>query len=364
MLVRTGGTAPAAVQSRLEKVLGADAAVTPVDKASRLGLDPGAAQVAVVTGTVADAVGVFRYTVLSGGRIAPDPAWVSAHISTETVPILGSVTCNTADLPAAQGRPPGDRRPRPRRQDQPRRVRRLLLPPLHRRLQHALQPRLRPRPRPQHPRQRPRHRRRDGPRCRRRLQELGLRLGRRLGLHRPHALRDGPARHPGGVSVTERVRDLVGGRRAQTVATTATTSGTCRRCGRCCAARWRRPGLGRRQRERHQRDADDRVAEAGASGRAGGTSIRRPAPAPEGERQARRAAAMARAPRSSAAVLDPVGGGGDLGLGEAEGREVEALPGLDRDVDAGSMRAWSQSTERVQKPQLPSKTRVALTSRA
>jgi hypothetical protein len=99
MLVRTGGTAPNAVQDRLEAVLGPEAGVTPVDKASRFGLDPGAAQVAVVTGTVADAVGVFKYTVLTGGRIAPDPAWVSSHIATEAVPILGSVTCNKLIFP-------------------------------------------------------------------------------------------------------------------------------------------------------------------------------------------------------------------------------------------------------------------------
>ena len=48
---------------------------------------------------VADAVGVFNYTVLGGGRIAPDPAWVRAHIATEAVPILGSVTCNKLIFP-------------------------------------------------------------------------------------------------------------------------------------------------------------------------------------------------------------------------------------------------------------------------
>ena len=53
----------------------------------------------MVTGTVADAVGVYRYTVLGGGRIAPDPAWVRDHISTEVVPILGAVTCNKLIFP-------------------------------------------------------------------------------------------------------------------------------------------------------------------------------------------------------------------------------------------------------------------------
>ena len=51
------------------------------------------------TGSVGDAVGTFNYTVLGGGRIAPDPAWVAAHIATETVPILGCVTCNKLLFP-------------------------------------------------------------------------------------------------------------------------------------------------------------------------------------------------------------------------------------------------------------------------
>jgi hypothetical protein len=99
MLVRTGGTAPDRVRDKLQQVLGPNAGVNPADLASRLGLQPNAPQVAVITGTVADAVGVFRYTVLAGGRIAPDPAWVRAHIATEVVPILGSVTCNKLIFP-------------------------------------------------------------------------------------------------------------------------------------------------------------------------------------------------------------------------------------------------------------------------
>ncbi len=99
LLVRTGATAPAKVSKKLEKVLGDTAAVTLVDKATRIGLQPGAQQIAVVTGTVADAVGVYRYTVLGGGHIAPDPAWVRTHITTEVVPILGAVTCNKLLFP-------------------------------------------------------------------------------------------------------------------------------------------------------------------------------------------------------------------------------------------------------------------------
>ena len=51
-------------------------------------------------GRSAEAVGIFNYTVLPGGRlIAPEPSWVRAHISTRTVPILGQVTCNNAIFP-------------------------------------------------------------------------------------------------------------------------------------------------------------------------------------------------------------------------------------------------------------------------
>ena len=52
-----------------------------------------------MTGGVADAVGTFNYTVLGGGRIAPDPSWEASHIAIETVPILGSVRCNKLLFP-------------------------------------------------------------------------------------------------------------------------------------------------------------------------------------------------------------------------------------------------------------------------
>jgi hypothetical protein len=94
LLVRTGAHAPKPVRHKIEKLLGPDTSAQLVDKATRFGIDPTAQQIAVVTGTVADAVGVYRYTVLGGGHIAPDQAWVRDHITTEVVPILGAVTCN------------------------------------------------------------------------------------------------------------------------------------------------------------------------------------------------------------------------------------------------------------------------------
>ncbi|GAW52389.1 MULTISPECIES: M15 family metallopeptidase [unclassified Nocardioides] len=100
LLIRTGSTSPITLRTPIEKILsGTKASVQMTDVVAREGLDPDVVQTAVVVGTVADAVGTFRYTVLSGGHIAPDPAWEAAHITTQTVPILGSVTCNKAIFP-------------------------------------------------------------------------------------------------------------------------------------------------------------------------------------------------------------------------------------------------------------------------
>jgi hypothetical protein len=96
MLINTGIHSPRFVMEDLQKIVGDDAAV------SILGpnLDPGAQQIAVLTGgSVAEAVGTFRYTVLGGGRIAPEQSWVTANIRTEQVPILGNVTCHKVVFP-------------------------------------------------------------------------------------------------------------------------------------------------------------------------------------------------------------------------------------------------------------------------
>lgn len=100
LLIRTGGNAPEPLRKPIEKILaGTDAAVSMTDVVAREGLDIHAKQTAVVVGTIADAVGVYRYRVLGGGHIAPDPGWVAAHIATEPVPILGDVTCNKLMFP-------------------------------------------------------------------------------------------------------------------------------------------------------------------------------------------------------------------------------------------------------------------------
>ena len=96
MLIYTDRDSPRVVMEELQEIVGDDAAV------SILGpnLDPGAQQIAVLTGgSVAEAVGTFRFTVLGGGRIAPEQSWVAANIRTEQVPILGNVTCHKVVFP-------------------------------------------------------------------------------------------------------------------------------------------------------------------------------------------------------------------------------------------------------------------------
>lgn len=62
--------------------------------------DVHAVQTAVLTGeSINSAVGTFNYTANANGSVNLPGSWVSAHISTEQVPILGSVTCNRLMLP-------------------------------------------------------------------------------------------------------------------------------------------------------------------------------------------------------------------------------------------------------------------------
>jgi hypothetical protein len=96
LLVSARAATPQAVTKPIRQIIGADIPTQNLDIATRRGIDTSAYQSAQLVGTFADAVGVYRYSVLGGGRIAPDPAWVKAHITTEVVPILGSVTCNRA----------------------------------------------------------------------------------------------------------------------------------------------------------------------------------------------------------------------------------------------------------------------------
>jgi hypothetical protein len=99
LLISTGQTSPESLRTPIARIVGDAATVQNLDAVARYGLDPGAFDSAVLVGDFADAVGVFNYTPIGGGRIAPDPAWVSSHIVTEVVPILGSVTCNKFLMP-------------------------------------------------------------------------------------------------------------------------------------------------------------------------------------------------------------------------------------------------------------------------
>ncbi len=99
LLVSTGIHTPLSIRKPIQRIVGGRASVQRMDAAAQFGLDPSVAQVALPVGTPADAVGAFQYTVLSGGHIAPESSWVSSHISTETMPIIGAMTCNTLMFP-------------------------------------------------------------------------------------------------------------------------------------------------------------------------------------------------------------------------------------------------------------------------
>lgn len=100
LLISTEGDDPSTIRKPVQQIVGDRASVQDLDIASRLGLDPNVQQTAFLTGgSLADVVGTFNYTVLGGGRIAPDPSWVARSIATQPVPILGSVTCHVTLFP-------------------------------------------------------------------------------------------------------------------------------------------------------------------------------------------------------------------------------------------------------------------------
>jgi hypothetical protein len=99
LLISTGQRTPLSIRKPVQRIVGHQASVQRLDIAARLGLDPSVRQTAFLVGSAADAVGSFSYSVLGGGRIAPEPGWVASHISTETMPIIGPMTCNTQLFP-------------------------------------------------------------------------------------------------------------------------------------------------------------------------------------------------------------------------------------------------------------------------
>ncbi len=99
LVVYTGGFAPQAVKKKMSNLLDENMSITDLDIVAETGIDPGASQTTQVVGTFSQAVGVFRYTPIGGGRVQPDPAWVRDHIVTETLPLLGDLTCNKVMMP-------------------------------------------------------------------------------------------------------------------------------------------------------------------------------------------------------------------------------------------------------------------------
>ncbi|MGL5810323.1 MAG: M15 family metallopeptidase [Nocardioides sp.] len=96
LVINTGKASPQSVRPRIQELVGKVASVQVLGP----DLDTTVSQTAFLTGgSVATAVGSFGYRVIGGGRIAPDPAWVKANIRTQTVPILGSVTCHKLIFP-------------------------------------------------------------------------------------------------------------------------------------------------------------------------------------------------------------------------------------------------------------------------
>ena len=160
LIISTLKTSPQSVRPKVARILDPDTSIQLLDAVTRFGLDPGATQTAIPTGgSVAQAVGSFSYTVLGGGRIAPDSAWVRENIRTEQVPILGTVTCHKVVLPQLRAALTDVQDNRARRRDPPGGVRRLLLPAVHRRVDVPEQPLVRHRPRHERAGQPARHHR-------------------------------------------------------------------------------------------------------------------------------------------------------------------------------------------------------------
>jgi hypothetical protein len=96
VLVSVGGSTPTDVADALRRRLGGRGTVTPLSAAA----PTHGRQTAFLTGgSVAEAVGSFRYRWFEDGSVEPDPAWVAANLRTEEVPILGAVTCHRVMLP-------------------------------------------------------------------------------------------------------------------------------------------------------------------------------------------------------------------------------------------------------------------------
>jgi hypothetical protein len=98
LVLNTGGISPQALRKKLKPIVG-DISMTDLDIVAQAGIDTGTFQSVQYVGTFSDAVGLFRYTPIGGGRVQPQTSWVQAHIVTDTVPLLGTITCNRYMMP-------------------------------------------------------------------------------------------------------------------------------------------------------------------------------------------------------------------------------------------------------------------------
>ena len=100
LLISTGPRSPQSLRKSIEKIAGDPRVRADPRHRCPSGLDIHVQQTALRAGSVSPTrSGTFNYTVLGGGKIAPDPAWEASHIAIETVPILGSVKCNKLLFP-------------------------------------------------------------------------------------------------------------------------------------------------------------------------------------------------------------------------------------------------------------------------
>jgi len=96
LLVSTRSSDPVRVAEVLRRRLRGLATVAPL---TEVVAGPERQTAFLTGGSVADAVGSFTYRYHPDGSVEPDPAWVAANLGTETVPILGRVTCHRVMLP-------------------------------------------------------------------------------------------------------------------------------------------------------------------------------------------------------------------------------------------------------------------------
>ncbi|HLN77295.1 MAG TPA: M15 family metallopeptidase [Nocardioidaceae bacterium] len=100
ILVSIDGSGARTVAEDLRRRVGSKATVTSLTETA----PPEGRQTAFLTGgSVAEAVGTFSYRYHQDGSVDPDPAWVAANLRTETVPIVGQVTCHRVMLPQLRG---------------------------------------------------------------------------------------------------------------------------------------------------------------------------------------------------------------------------------------------------------------------